>query len=95
MWLAHLVQELHVLSTESSLAELEKLVGRCRIVQDDLEDLRAEEVGDLIGRDARRRIVRGCRHGGASVGVGVVTRRLSIEGCSSPLDKALIFFNSV
>ena len=91
--MAHLIQELHVLPTEARLTKLEKLMRRCGVVQDDLEDLRAEEVGEFTGGCAHTGLVRGCRHGGASV--GDVVRRLSFEGCSSPFDEGLIVFSPV
>lgn len=73
-------------------------MGRGRVVQDDLKDLRAEEVGDVIGRCAHAGIVRVGRHGGANFGVvnfGVVTCRRSFEGRPSPFDKGLVVFTPV
>lgn len=45
----YLLQKFHVLTTHPSLAELEHTMGGCRIVQDDLKDLRAEKVGQDFG----------------------------------------------
>ncbi len=42
---SHLLQEFHVLATHSSLTELQHSMGGGGIVQDDLENLGAEEVG--------------------------------------------------
>lgn len=38
--MAHLFQEFHVLAAHPSLAELQQSVGCCRVMQDDLKDLR-------------------------------------------------------
>lgn len=43
-----LLQELHIFSAHAGLAELMQPVGRGWVVQDDLEDLTAEEVGECI-----------------------------------------------
>ncbi len=53
---ADLLQKLHVLPTKPRLTELQKLMGRCRIMQNDLEDFGTEEIGETSCTDARRSI---------------------------------------
>lgn len=45
---SYLFQEFHILAAHASLAELQQSVSSGGIVQDDLEDLRAEEVSKSI-----------------------------------------------
>lgn len=51
-----LLQKFHVLPTEPRLTELQKLMGRCRIMQNDLKDFGTEEIGETSCTDARRSI---------------------------------------
>ena len=44
------LQELHVLPRQSRLTEFKQLMRCCWIMQDDLEDLGAEEIGNAIDR---------------------------------------------
>ena len=50
--MANPLQEFHVFTTHARLAELEELMRSRWIVQDDLEDIWAEEVGDAVDDDA-------------------------------------------
>lgn len=45
----HLLQKFHILAAHSSLTEFQHSMGGGRVVQHNLEDLRAEEIGQGIG----------------------------------------------